>query len=288
MDGFNEKILLERFIAHGKLDSKRASITHANMNAAFPFDLSSTSMVVLALVLIAFGMAIGIATSRRFSETAPSSTVAKKSSQQNPLVAELEKQVKQLETLLADARLRLNRQSQQIHESLTEARTDELTGLPNRRAIERIAKQELSRQSSASTAAILAIVDIDHFKKVNDLYGHAAGDATLRFVANQLQQELSANATVARFGGEEFLILMRSPINDSTEKLEKVRAKISEQPVEYEKHQISVTISGGVSRMSQSIGFPAAMQRADQALYRAKQSGRNCIFLHDDNHIAKV
>ena len=139
--------------------------------------------------------------------------------------SELEPQLSKLETQLVDAQQRLSRQSQQIHEYLTEARTDELTGLPNRRAIERIAKQELSGDSSTSTTTILAIVDIDHFKKVNDIYGHAAGDATLRFVANQLQQELSPHATVARFGGEEFLILMRSSMNDSTGQLEKAEGK---------------------------------------------------------------
>lgn len=249
------------------------------MNAALPPQLASVEMILLSLASLAIGIGIGFITHQFIAAT---------DSSDSRTSSELKTQLSTLEAQLVDAQQRLSRQSQQIHEYLTEARTDELTGLPNRRAIERIAKQELSGESSASTASILAIVDIDHFKKVNDLYGHAAGDATLRFVANQLQQELSANATVARFGGEEFLILMRSPLNDSTGKLEKVRAKISEQPVEYEQQQISVTISGGVSRMSQSSGFPAAMQRADQALYRAKQSGRNCIFLHDDNHVAKV
>ncbi|MCH1494354.1 MAG: GGDEF domain-containing protein, partial [Rubripirellula sp.] len=236
-------------------------------------------MILLSLVSLALGVGIGFI-ARQFTAGTSSSDLRPSS--------ELETQLSKLETQLVDAQQRLSRQSQQIHEYLTEARTDELTGLPNRRAIERIAKQELSGDSSTSTTTILAIVDIDHFKKVNDIYGHAAGDATLRFVANQLQQELSPHATVARFGGEEFLILMRSSMNDSTGQLEKARAKISEEPVKYEHQQISVTISGGVSQMSQSSGFPAAMQRADQALYRAKQSGRNCIFFHDDNHVAKV
>jgi GGDEF domain-containing protein len=240
-------------------------------------------------------------TSERSSNLSASAQSDSEPSQVNadPLVAKLQAQKDQLQARLSEAEHRLGTQAQQIRDYLTEARTDQLTGLLNRRAIEKLAEYAIMRESGEQNPLALALVDVDHFKSINDRFGHAAGDATLKYVADLLQQSVECSdsadgfgsvealgsieplGSVGRFGGEEFLILFQLSLSDALSRLEAVRKLVAGQVLRWDQHQIAVTISIGVCGITENQNLAASMKRADQALYRAKRDGRNCIFLHD-------
>ena len=190
-----------------------------------------------------------------------------------------------LQTRLSDAEQKLASQSLEIRNYLTEARTDELTGLPNRRAIEHLAESEMVTQSENQLPLAIAITDIDHFKSINDRYGHASGDQTLCFVATQLRDLLPPDADVARFGGEEFLILMRNPLPDAFREIERIRETISAIEMNHAPQKIQVTISSGLCEIDYDQTLSEAIERADEALYQAKRGGRNCTYVHDGHRV---
>jgi diguanylate cyclase (GGDEF)-like protein len=153
------------------------------------------------------------------------------------------------------------------------AHTDHLTRLTNRRGLEPLLKRELQRAERYGPSVAVLLIDLDHFKKVNDHYGHAIGDQVLREVALRLDLYLRQADTVARWGGEEFLIL--APATDlaqaeqlATRLVEAVRDK----PV---LGDISITLSIGVSCYRARDSLESLVHRADEALYRAKALGRN-------------
>jgi diguanylate cyclase (GGDEF)-like protein len=153
------------------------------------------------------------------------------------------------------------------------ARTDELTGLPNRRGLERaVAGLESGR-------AALLIADLDHFKRVNDRFGHVAGDAALRHVAGLLRRALRSQDTAVRIGGEEFALwLPDADLAVAAEVAERVRSMIEEAPLRWNGEEIRLTCSLGVAAMPGSTSAVANLYRAaDAALYRAKERGRNRV-----------
>ena len=160
---------------------------------------------------------------------------------------------------------------------------DELTGLLNRRgswqSIQRIhAYSSRSRRSYA-----LAIVDLDHFKQVNDTYGHAAGDRVLQRVAEVLRSSVRQADWVGRWGGEEFVVVLPGATEvQALMALERLREMVSLRPIDSDGHHVQVSISAGfaVSR-AQDDGLDEVMARADQALYRAKDAGRNQVCYSD-------
>lgn len=159
-----------------------------------------------------------------------------------------------------------------------QARTDALTGVLNRRALEATAVLELAAcQRRQSPLAILAI-DLDHFKFLNDAYGHAAGDLALASTAGLLVQCLRSTDMVARFGGEEFVAVL--PDRDGMRAsliAERLRSRLEEMRVEYEGQQLALTASFGVAVSGPGDTWSALLRRADRALYEAKRTGRNCI-----------
>ncbi len=126
----------------------------------------------------------------------------------------------------------------------------------------------------------LALVDIDHFKKINDTYGHPAGDAVLKEVAGRLRIQDESCLLVARYGGEEFAILFTAPLNTAASKMESIRTMIQDKSVSAEGHTIQVTISVGVSEITADDRIAKIVRRSDEALYSAKMSGRNRVFVH--------
>ena len=157
---------------------------------------------------------------------------------------------------------------------------DALTGLANRRHFESVLTRELDRVARAGEPALLLVLDIDHFKKVNDSRGHAAGDLVIKAVANALQQSVRPMDTVARVGGEEFAIaLPNCPPAFGPMVAERVRARVERCAVEVGLGEppIRVTVSIGGAFAPQWVRSNLAlwMERADKQLYRAKSSGRN-------------
>jgi diguanylate cyclase (GGDEF)-like protein/PAS domain S-box-containing protein len=146
------------------------------------------------------------------------------------------------------------------------ARSDALTGLPNRRALDDQLPREMARSLRAASPLCLAIVDIDHFKSYNDTHGHLAGDAVLRDCASAWDSELRGADTILRFGGEEFLVVLPDcdPV-DAADIVERLRAATPDEQ----------TCSAGLALWQPGESVDELVGRADSALYRAKEAGRD-------------
>ena len=162
---------------------------------------------------------------------------------------------------------------------------DALTGLSNRRQFELALASEIDRVARAGEPALVLIVDIDHFKSVNDTHGHPAGDQVIKSVAKALQECIRPMDTLARFGGEEFaMILPNCPPSFGQAVAERVRTKVQGRVVKIAPgQQISVTVSIGGAFAPQWVRSSAALwvERADRQLYRAKAEGRNRTCLEE-------
>jgi diguanylate cyclase (GGDEF)-like protein len=160
------------------------------------------------------------------------------------------------------------------------AMTDALTGALTRRGFDAEIGRELYRSKRSKRHFSLIVVDVDHFKSVNDKYGHASGDIVLQSVVGQIKQELRASDYVARLGGEEFVIALPETNLDGARVLaERIREKIASMVVHRQSQTISVTASFGIACHDGSDDqWAATFERADAALYQAKTRGRNrCV-----------
>ncbi|BCB26825.1 hypothetical protein SKTS_17110 [Sulfurimicrobium lacus] len=160
------------------------------------------------------------------------------------------------------------------------ASTDYLTGLPNRRHFFTQMETELARMQrlDGERAAVL-MLDLDHFKRVNDHFGHATGDALLKHFATLMKDELRKIDSLGRVGGEEFAILLPAADPEAARSFaERLRQKVEETPLVLNGQPIPITVSIGVAIMEATDGSAdAALIRADKALYRAKEGGRNRV-----------
>lgn len=160
------------------------------------------------------------------------------------------------------------------------ALTDLLTGLPNRRS----AMDQLTQAWSASTRngspLSVMVIDIDHFKQINDTYGHASGDIVLREAANSLRASARREDSVCRIGGEEFLVICpNTDLESARQSAERLRANLAAKRIPMGKAEQGITASIGVAvRYASTADIDALVSAADQALYQAKQAGRNQIF----------
>jgi len=155
---------------------------------------------------------------------------------------------------------------------------DPLTGLPNRAAWSERLDQEVNLWHQRGNSLSLAMLDLDHFKRINDGYGHLAGDKVLKIIANVLRKRLRPNDFIARFGGEEFVLLM--PNSSLTEALaagDALRTAIEGCPFHFKGEPVTITVSMGVAQFQPGERSDLALKRADAALYRAKAAGRNQV-----------
>ncbi len=128
----------------------------------------------------------------------------------------------------------------------------------------------------------MLLVDVDHFKKLNDRHGHLAGDQVLATIGRALRGAIRREDAVARFGGEEFAILLPSTsMEQAIQAAQKVREAVARVAINRNNQQITVTVSGGLATIESNERVEALIQRADSALYAAKEAGRNCTFLHN-------
>ncbi len=158
---------------------------------------------------------------------------------------------------------------------------DSLTGLYSRDYFEGTLAREISRSGRYNTETSILFLDIDDFKKTNDVYGHLAGDLTLKVVSQIIRNEIRSVDIAARYGGEEILILLPETGKSDAQRLgERIRKKIEIKRVEYDGQQIRSTISGGIASFPIDGGSEIILlKNADKALYRAKNSGKNKIVL---------
>jgi diguanylate cyclase (GGDEF)-like protein len=162
------------------------------------------------------------------------------------------------------------------------ATTDGLTGIDNRRHFFTRAEQDLAQAHDRHTPMTAIMLDIDHFKQVNDRYGHQVGDQVIQVVAERVRRTLRTTDRFARYGGEEFVILLPDRAANPAEVGERLRQAVAGTPIDSDAGALPVTVSVGVYVFDPSRGLlPEALDRADAALYRSKQAGRNRVTVDD-------
>ncbi|WP_460144051.1 GGDEF domain-containing protein [Pseudomonas sp. S2_A02] len=167
-----------------------------------------------------------------------------------------------------------------LEEQRQKALIDPLTGLPNRAAWSERLEHEIGQWQQQGNTLLLAMLDLDHFKRINDNYGHLAGDKVLKIIARVLRKRLRGTDFIARFGGEEFVLLMPATVPAVGAKLlETLRASIEACPFHFKGERVTITISMGLTAFRSGEHSDLVLKRADQALYRAKNNGRNRIEL---------
>ena len=186
------------------------------------------------------------------------------------------------------ARIGVGRRLVELHRELAAknraleevARTDLLTGLANRRALEDWASKILPSAARHTFSLWAVLMDIDSFKSVNDTYGHHAGDTVIKEFANLLKKNVRRSDFCGRLGGDEFLLLISHICQDEIElTINRLRQRCASFPFEFEKKSVQVTASFGVAEFKGKVvpTFSDLLQRADGMLYQAKQAGRNCV-----------
>ncbi|HSX71235.1 MAG TPA: diguanylate cyclase [Pseudomonas sp.] len=158
------------------------------------------------------------------------------------------------------------------------ATTDVLTGLPNRRGFDLLAAQALQEAIREQSPLSALLIDLDHFKNLNDTHGHLAGDQVLRGFARALQSNLRQSDIICRWGGEEFILLLKGTGSSTARQLaEKIREQTEQEVFLFNGVNLRITTSIGVTELQGDENMDRLIARADRALYRAKQSGRNRV-----------
>ena len=169
------------------------------------------------------------------------------------------------------------------------AYTDALTGIYNRRHFLELANKEFDKSKRFGSTCFAMVFDLDYFKKVNDTYGHAAGDEVLRSVSARVRNTVRTYDLFARYGGEEFVILLPSTsettISVAETLAERIRVNVSRAPCIWEGYSIPVTVSIGIADGKDSTTLYDLLRNADEAMYTAKQAGRNrsCVYIKPDD-----
>lgn len=163
--------------------------------------------------------------------------------------------------------------------AMQEARTDALTGLPNRRHTLSYLELAISAFVCAKVPLTVALIDLDHFKLINDRYGHAAGDAVLRDFADVSREAVRQSDLMGRIGGEEFMaIFSGASVDDAVAAIERMRRNVGERRVRVGDHEcLAYSFSSGICRVEATDDVQSALARADRALYAAKRAGRNRV-----------
>jgi diguanylate cyclase len=165
-----------------------------------------------------------------------------------------------------------------LEEQRQKALVDPLTGLPNRAAWSERLEQEVGLWQKNGDELLLGMLDLDYFKRINDNYGHLAGDKVLKIIATQLRKRLRPSDFIARFGGEEFVLLIsHTSMAEGLALMEKLRRAIEACPFHFKGEPVTVTVSMGIAAFGPGERSEFVLERADQALYRAKDKGRNRI-----------
>lgn len=188
-------------------------------------------------------------------------------------MAQLKERLQSLEAESASVKERLAEEQRR-------AQTDVLTGLPNRLAWDARIQEEFARWRRYGRPLTLVVADIDFFKRINDNYGHLAGDRVLQLIGKEVARRIRTTDFLARFGGEEFVVLLpETEASVAAQVMEKTREMVSRMPFHFRNQKVQITMSFGVCEFQGQDSIDAVFERADQALYRAKAGGRNQVQL---------
>ena len=189
---------------------------------------------------------------------------------------------RQLQSRLNHSEDKLQDQTQQLESHIEAARTDPLTGLPNRRAFDDEINRRMAHWRRKQVPLCLLMLDIDHFKRLNDRHGHAAGDQALRAMADVLIRTLREMDMVSRIGGEEFAaVLPDTDLSGAKLVAERLRSTISSERILFEQTELYLTVSVGVAAVGEGEDAASLLKRADEAMYAAKHAGRNRGYFHN-------
>jgi diguanylate cyclase (GGDEF)-like protein len=194
-----------------------------------------------------------------------------------------------LQTKLETAEHRLQEQAVEIEQHISRSMTDPLTGLPNRREFNERLEERMAGWNRRGEVFSLLMLDVDHFKKLNDRHGHLAGDVVLTMLGRSLRGILRRDDAIARYGGEEFaMILPGTPMEQATLVVPKVCDATARSTINHGGTRLSVTLSGGLATIQKGETAESLIGRADAAMYAAKTAGRNCVFMHDGEECRPV
>ncbi|MDX2074740.1 MAG: diguanylate cyclase [Alphaproteobacteria bacterium] len=194
----------------------------------------------------------------------------------------LKERGEQMNQRLEESKLEIDKLRQNLQQVTSEAQRDGLTGLFNRRTFERMLEEYMATMQEQRADLCLIMLDVDHFKKFNDTYGHLLGDEVLKIVARTLTDSLKGRDVVARFGGEEFVVVLPStPMDGAMRVADAIRLSIANKELKRKdtgQNFGQITVSLGISRYRHGVDdIPALIKRADEALYESKRLGRNRV-----------
>jgi diguanylate cyclase len=182
-----------------------------------------------------------------------------------------QKKVQESETRIRELEAELENTSNLV-------RYDQLTGALNRRGLEEMFEKETARARRHDTLLCVGLIDIDNFKKLNDLMGHDTGDEALIHLATVCRETLRPQDTVARYGGEEFVILLpETPLDDAASALARLQRELTKKFFLHDNEKVLITFSAGVTQMQPEDSQASVIKRADEAMYEAKKSGKNRV-----------
>ncbi len=197
-----------------------------------------------------------------------------------PMISQLAAQLNRMRERLKDQKRELESALEQIQEM---AIRDELTGLVNRRHITEVLGEHAARSKRGVVKFWVALIDLDHFKRVNDTWGHPVGDEVLRGFAQMAKEVLRETDVIGRWGGEEFLVVMLVvPPSDPVAGLERLRARLAGAQISDSVPDLRVSFSAGLAAFGPGDSIEQAVDRADKALYQAKAQGRNRTVVSPD------
>lgn len=197
-----------------------------------------------------------------------------------PPINHIQQHTEQLSGQLQSAAEVIRQLKQELEQATSLSKTDSLTNIANRRGYDEQLRQFIKQAQQKSQTFAMLLLDLDHFKQVNDRFGHLVGDSALRYIARVLSQQIRENDALARLGGEEFVILLADVRYDQAMKVaESIRKQIQAKSlrVKSQEQSLSFTISIGVAIYQMGEDGDKLFERADKALYQAKQTGRNRV-----------
>ena len=173
-------------------------------------------------------------------------------------------------------------------EALESSMRDALTGIGNRAAMENSFAREIKLSRRHKQPLCLLLIDVDHFKRINDTIGHRNGDRTLQQIVKSIQHTLRETDQIFRFGGEEFVALLHNTTQEEAKLIaERVRVNVAMSPISLVDQNVLATVSIGIADLNKSDDADTFFERADEALYQAKNSGRNCVIMAESKTVGK-
>ena len=172
----------------------------------------------------------------------------------------------------------IQRLEKELEHASTLVRHDPLTGSLNRKGLEDMLTREVARMQRRNTKLCVAMLDVDNFKRLNDTFGHSTGDEALKHLAGVIRENLRPQDSSGRYGGEEFLLLLPdTTLPDAVTALQRLQRELTRRFFLFENQKVLITFSAGVTELHLSEPQEAAIDRADQAMYRAKRAGKNRV-----------